>query len=68
MTVRLCRDQFGCRVHHRFHQGEKKAAMQIRSSLSKRETFWMMDQVGAQWVQTIYPKKVTKATTVETLS
>lgn len=57
VTIRLCKDQFGCRAHHRFHAGEKKAAYQIRAALSWKELDWMQEQVGWEWVQTIYPAK-----------
>lgn len=56
LTVKLCRDDKGCTVHQRFHQGDKDAARQIRAILRLEEVNWMKNIVGRTWVQTIYPE------------
>lgn len=57
ITVKLCKDQLGCKVHHRFHQGDKKAAVSIRKNLLHDDYLWMIGQVGETWVRTIYPSR-----------
>lgn len=60
LTVKLCRDGKGCRVHRAFHQGSKVAAVLIRNVLTDAEVEWMVGCVTSKWVRTIYPTKLAK--------
>jgi histidinol phosphatase-like enzyme len=56
LTVKLCKDQNGCRVHHRFHIGDRKAARTIRLHLKKKEYFWLVNVMGQEWTERTYPR------------
>ena len=55
ILVKLCAEKYGCAIHYRFHTGEREAAMDIRENLEDWELEWMIDMVGQEWVDTIYP-------------
>jgi hypothetical protein len=57
ILVKLCAEKYGCRSHFDFHVGDKEAAMNIRENLEDWEVEWMIDMVGEEWVQTIYPER-----------
>lgn len=59
VTVKLCAEKYGCMAHYNFHMGDRDAAMAIRKNLDDWHVDWMVEQVGAEWVQTIYPLEVT---------
>jgi len=56
VTVRLCAEKYGCMSHFNFHMGDKQAAINIRKNLEPWQVEWMVERVGAEWVQTIYPE------------
>lgn len=57
-TIRLCGEKRGCRVHLRFHEGDPEAAEAIRKILREDEVAWIIEQVGEEWLQTIYPLRI----------
>lgn len=55
LTIKLCRDQEGCRTHLLFHKGDKRAARKIRAILEPADITWMEQIVGKDWVAATYP-------------
>lgn len=56
LTIKLCRDQNGCKTHLLFHNGDPRAAKKIRAILDPADIVWMENKVGKDWVAKTYPK------------
>jgi hypothetical protein len=55
-TVKLCRDQYGCRAHLKFHKGNKRVAKVIRHNMRKKHYNWLIEKMGKEWVDEVYPR------------
>lgn len=55
MTMKLCRDQKGCKTHMKHHRGSVKASRAIRSHMRKYELEWLIEIMGKDWVDRTYP-------------